>query len=85
MCHRYLGEVRPLFEVLAHTPLVQGLLRTSPTPRTFSGYKGLAAVGPAFPAAGISSVPFDSLGGIILLGTPPAPAPPDAAAAELTA
>lgn len=63
MCPRNLGEVRSLFSKGTS-------LRTSPTPLTFSGYKGLAAVGPAFPAAGISSVPFDSLGGIILLGDP---------------
>lgn len=68
-----------------HTLLVKGFLRTSPTPRTFSGYKDRAAVCPAFPASGISSVPFDSLGGIILLGTLPVLAPSDVAAAELAA
>ncbi|XP_006866494.1 PREDICTED: basic proline-rich protein-like [Chrysochloris asiatica] len=40
-----------------------------PAPSTFLSYKGTSEPCPAFPARGISSVPFDSQGGIILLGT----------------
>lgn len=56
----------PLYPYIEERPLLEP---RPPAPRTFRSYKGPAVPRPALLAPGVSSVPFDSLGGIILLGT----------------